>query len=201
MVDYKTGRKEFTLSDVWYGMNLQMLMYLFTLAQGGEKRYGAEIAPAGVMYIPARSPMLAVGSRPDDGAVDAARSKELRRSGLLLDDPALMEAWEHGQDKRYIPVKLSHGKPGTDALASAERLGLLSRHIQKELAGMARQLRRGSIAADPYYRSAQENACLSCDYFSACHFAEGEGGEKSRYLAKLTTEEVWKRMEEGDEHG
>ena len=201
VVDYKTGRKEFTLSDVWYGMNLQMLMYLFTLAQGGENRYGAELAPAGVMYIPARSPMLAAGSRPDDGEVDAARSRELRRSGLLLDDPALMEAWEHGQDKRYIPVKLSRGKPVADALASAERLGLLSRHIQKELKGMARQLRRGSIAADPYYRSAQENACLSCDYFSACHFAEGEGGEKSRYLAKLTTEEVWKRMEEGDENG
>ena len=145
--------------------------------------------------------MLSADAEPGDEELAAARGRELRRSGLLLDSQALMDAWEHGQDKRYIPVKFSRGKPVRDALASAEQLGLLRRHIQKELAGMARQLRRGSIAADPYYRSAQENACLSCDYFSACHFAEGEGGEKSRYLAKLTTEEVWKRMEEGDEHG
>jgi hypothetical protein len=112
-----------------------------------------------------------------------------------------------GAFPRFIAEYIRTGKVGLmEGIAkmtcrSAERLGLLSRHIQKELAGMARQLRRGSIAADPYYRSAQENACLSCDYFSACHFAEGEGGEKSRYLAKLTTEEVWKRMEEGDENG
>ena len=28
VVDYKTGRKKFDLSDVLYGMNLQMLLYL-----------------------------------------------------------------------------------------------------------------------------------------------------------------------------
>ena len=41
--------------------------------------------------------------------------------------------------------------------------------------------------------------CLISEY-DGCT-ADGEGGEKSRYLAKLTTEEVWKRMEEGDENG
>ena len=66
---------------------------------------------------------------------------------------------------------------------------------------MAAQLRRGCIEADPYYRSAQENACAACDYYSACHFAEGAGGEKSRYLARLSTDEVWRRMEEGEENG
>ena len=201
IVDYKTGKKEFKLSDVYYGMNLQMLMYLFTLAEGGAERYGTETAAAGVMYIPARSPMLSLETKQGEAEISEARSKELRRSGLVLDEGFLQEAWERGEDKRYIPVKLGRGKTGAESLASAERLGLLSRHIKKELAGMARQLRRGSIAADPYYRSAQENACAHCDYFSACHFAEGVNGEKSRYLAKLTTEEVWERMEEGDDHG
>ena len=201
IVDYKTGKKEFKLSDVYYGMNLQMLMYLFTLAEGGRERYGAETAPAGVMYIPARSPMLSLDTREGEEEIAAQRSKELRRSGLVLDEGFLQEAWEHGADKRYIPVKISRGKPSPEALVSAERLGVLSGHIKKELTGMARQLRRGSIAADPYYRSAQENACANCDYYSACHFAEGVNGEKSRYLAKLTTEEVWKRMEEGEDNG
>ena len=201
VVDYKTGHKEFSLSDVFYGMNLQMLMYLFTLSEGGRARYGAELVPAGVMYIPARSPMLSLDKKLGEEEILAARSKELRRSGLVLDDGLLQEAWEHGADKRYIPVKISRGRSTADALATAERLGLLSRHIKKELTGMAGQLRRGSITADPYYRSAQENACASCDYYSACHFSEGVNGEKSRYLAKLTTEEVWKRMEEGDKNG
>ena len=202
VVDYKTGRKEFSLSDVWYGLNLQMLMYLFTLAEGGQARYGAETVPAGVMYIPARSPVLSLERKQTDDDILSLRQKELRRSGLLLDDALLQAAWEHGEEKRYIPIKLSRGRAdGSEALASAERLGLLSRHIKKQLRDMAAQLRRGCIEADPYYRSAQENACAACDYYSACHFAEGAGGEKSRYLARLSTDEVWRRMEEGEENG
>ena len=112
-----------------------------------------------------------------------------------------MEAWEHGEDKRYIPVKFKNGAPASDALADLERLGLLSRHIKKELGGMAKQLRAGSIAADPWYRSRQDNACLNCDYAAACAFRDGQGGEQSRYLAKLSTEEVWARMEEVDQNG
>ena len=200
VVDYKTGRKEFSLSDVWYGKSLQMLMYLFTLSEGGAARYGRQIEPAGVMYVPARSPMLPTERREDDESVAALREKELRRSGLLLDDPALLEAWEHGEDKRYIPVKLSRGKSAPEALASAERLGLLSRRIKAQLRGMAGQLRAGSIAADPYYRSPTENACLNCPYAAACQFVDGQGGEKCRFLAKLTAEEVWQKMEEAEEH-
>ena len=201
VVDYKTGRKEFSLSDVWYGRNLQMLLYLFTLSDGGASRYGSEIVPAGVMYIPARSPMLSAAGPADDASLDAQRAKELRRSGLVLNDPSVMEAWEHGEDKRYIPVKFRKGEPSPGALADLERLGLLSRHIKKELGGMAKQLRAGSIAADPWYRSQQDNACLSCDYAAACAFRDGQNGERSRYLAKLSPEEVWAKMEEVDAHG
>ena len=201
VVDYKTGRKEFNLSEVLNGMNLQMLLYLFTLSDGGENRYGHEIVPAGVMYIPARSPMLSADARPDAGSVEAERSKELRRSGLILDDPVMQEAWEHGNEKRYIPIKFKYNKPSEDSIASLERLGLLDRHIRRQLKGMAKQLRAGSIAADPYYRSQSDNACLHCDYFDACHFVEGRGGEKSRYLPKYSPAEVWAMMEEGERHG
>ena len=60
----------------------------------------------------------------------------------MLAEPALWEAWEHGEDKRYIPLKLRGGKPREDSLASAERLGLLAGHIRRTLADMAGQLGR-----------------------------------------------------------
>ena len=92
-------------------------------------------------------------------------------------------------------------RPARGNCASAERLGLLDRHIKKTLAGMAKQLRQGSIAADPFYRGQQENACLNCDYFDACHFSDGENGESCRYTPKLSAEKVWALMEEGDANG
>ena len=208
VVDYKTGVKKFSLSDVWYGMGLQMLLYLFALQADGAGRYGKEIVPAGVMYVPARNLLLSLDADVDDEEAEKQRRDKLRRSGLVLDDPAAMEAWEKGEDKRYIPVKFKNGKAGADAVASLERLGELSRHIRETLGDMAQALSRGSIAADPYYRSQQENACLNCEYFDACHFADGENGEHVRYMPRYTDKQVWGMLEEqrldrpeGDAHG
>ena len=199
VVDYKTGRKKFSLSEVWYGMGLQMLLYLFALGEDGQSRYGAEVIPAGVMYVPARNALLSLQKDLSEEEAEKKRGEELRRSGLVLDDADLIEAWEKGADKRYIPVKFRAGKPAGDSLATAERLGLLAEHIRKTLAGMAEQLHRGSIAADPYYRSQQENACLNCDYFAACHFSEGENGESSRFMPKLSENKVWGLLEGGED--
>ena len=200
VVDYKTGRKSFSLSDVWYGMGLQMLLYLFALEEGGRARYGCEIRPGGVMYVPARSALLSMDSDPSEEERQKKSRDELRRSGLLLDDPALLEAWEHGADKSYIPVRFRSGK-AVSGLATAAQLGQLREHIQKTLTDMARQLRRGSIAADPYYRSQQENACLNCDYFDACHFADGENGESCRFQPRLSDGVVWGAIgKEAEEH-
>ncbi len=67
---------------------------------------------------------------------------------------------------------------------------------------MAEQLRAGSIAADPFYRSQQENACLNCEYYDACHFSDGENGEQSRYMPRLSADKVWTMMEQGgDDNG
>ena len=199
VVDYKTGKKKFSLSDVWYGMGLQMLLYLFALERDGRRRYGYEIVPAGVMYIPARNAILSLGRAPETGEAEAKRLEEVRRSGLVLDDMELLEAWEQGEDKSYIPVKFRSGKPTAEALASLERMGILRRHIARTLRGMAKQLRQGNIAADPYYRSQQENACINCDYYDACHFSQGENGESCRYMPKLSGEKLWALLEGGKE--
>lgn len=201
VVDYKTGRKSFSLSDVWYGMGLQMLLYLFTLGENGKMLYGHDIVPAGVLYIPARDVMLSSSTDMTDEAIAAERAKQIKRSGLILNDPAVINAMEHSDSPRYIPVKFKDGKAQGDALASAERLGLLAQHIDKTLRNMAAELKHGSIAADPYYRGQQENACLNCDYFDACHFADGENGETVRKMPKLAATKVWSILEGGEGNG
>ena len=200
VVDYKTGFKKFSLSDVWYGMGLQMLLYLFSLEAGGSRRYGHEIVPAGVMYLPARDALLSADRRPGEEELEAERAKVLKRSGLVLGEDALLEAWEKGEDKRYIPVSFRSGRP-VSGVASAEQLGRLSRHIRRRLSDMAKELRQGSIAADPYYRSGGENACQYCEFYEACQFSDGENGEHCRYLPKLKDDKVWELIgEEGDAH-
>ncbi len=195
VVDYKTGRKEFSLSDVCYGMGLQMLLYLFALERSGSERYeGAEIVPAGVLYVPARDKLLPLDSD-SDADIEKARREARRRKGMILDNESIIRAMEDSDEPRYIPMKMVRGRLSRENLVSAERMGILARHVDETLKGMARELHSGCIAADPYFRSQTESACRYCDYERACRF--DSAGDNIRYLKKLDNDEVWARMEGG----
>ena len=193
VVDYKTGWKKFSLSDVWHGMGLQMLLYLFALEREGGSRYGREIVPAGVMYVPARDVLVSAQSNLSDEDLAAEKSKALRRSGLLLDDADILRAMERSDAPRYLPVSIKNGAYAGDALAGSEQLGKLSRHIDQTLRSLAGELKSGSIAADPYFRSQADTACRFCDYRTACHFDEEL--DCRRYLEKLSAGEVWDKID------
>ena len=177
-------------------------MYLFTLEEEGGARFGADLAPAGVLYLPAHD-VIVKGSRDlDEGTRRDAVDKALTRSGLLLNDPEVLDAMEHleqGKSPRFLPLKVSKktGEISGDTLASAEQLGKLRRHIQKVLRDIGEELAEGNIAADPYYRNAQMTACAYCEYAAACHFEEGRGGDCRRYLYSMKGVKFWESLDSG----
>lgn len=201
VVDYKTGRKSFSLSDVMYGLGMQMLLYLFALDRSGKRLYGMETGARGRALCPGAGRAAQRGGRPPDEEIERKRRDKLRRSGLVLDDPEVLHAMEAGDSPVRLPVKWKEGVPTGDSLASAERLGLLGRRVEENLRALASQLRSGSITADPCYKGAQDNACLWCDYAEACRFTEGEGSDRRRYLPKLSATRVWDMLEGGAENG
>ncbi|MDR0905924.1 MAG: PD-(D/E)XK nuclease family protein [Oscillospiraceae bacterium] len=184
VADYKTGRKkEFSLSDALYGLNLQMLIYLYAL---GGKIDNA--APAAALYTPARDEILSEKYNLPDGELAAELMKKARRSGLILDDERVADALEVGEKKRFLP--------GGDAVVSAERFALLTRNVETQLRDAAVTVRGGDITARPYYKSETENACRFCDYRAVC--AHGtEARDEIKRLRKLTAAEVWRKLEEG----
>lgn len=202
VVDYKTGRKSFDLTDIWNGMGLQMLLYLFTLEQKGEALYRKEIVPAGVLYLPAREAVVA-GSR---SMSEEERKKkvdaQLKRRGLVLDEAAVLEAMEHAgpEGPRFLPVRVNRSGALTgDALVSAERLGRLARHTRHILQEVGEELAAGNISADPFWRTPEHNACRWCEYAAACHFEEGRGSDRRRYLPAVKGEEFWAAVEGAQE--
>lgn len=195
VVDYKTGRKSFDLTDVKNGLGLQMLLYLFTLKNEGKDLFGKEIIPAGVLYLPAREALVAGSRAMSEEERQKAVDKELTRKGLVLGEPDVLEAMEHTDgDFRFLPLRLlSKGGIKGEALVTAERLGKLERHTRKILGEVAAELAAGNIAADPFWRGPQQNACQYCDYAAACQFREGK--DRRRWLPKVESEAFWDSLE------
>lgn len=198
VVDYKTGRKSFDMTEVWNGLGLQMLLYLFTLERQGKQFYGMDVTGSGVLYLPARDVIIKGSRTMTQEQWRKQMDKELTRSGLILDDPQVLEAMEQAgnQGYRFLPLKVSKttGEISGDALVNAEQLGRLGKHIQQILRSICKELAQGNISADPYWRGPDKNACLYCDYAAACHFEEGRGGDCRRWMPKLKTEEFWEQV-------
>jgi ATP-dependent helicase/nuclease subunit B len=161
-------------------------------------RYGREVVPAGVLYAPARDELLQAPRGATDAELDEMRLKKLRRSGLILDDIAVIAAMAHGEGIKYLPLKVTKdGVLTGDCLAGLEKLGKLSQHISKTLLDIAGNVTRGSVKAEPFYKSEQENACGICDFRTACQFSEKDG-DRRRILRKLKPEEAWSLIEGGE---
>ncbi|MDO5141413.1 MAG: PD-(D/E)XK nuclease family protein [Eubacteriales bacterium] len=209
VMDYKSGKKSFSLSDIWYGLNMQLIIYLYALQQQGLARYRArleaelnEIVPAGVLYVPVRDELPDAPRDIDEDSLRALRDKALRRSGLLSDDMELLEAMEHGLagDGRFIPVTVKV-KKGEDepsltarsAVADLAKFGRLARYTQGKLLEMGRELRAGSVTADPCKKDRDTSFCDWCDFRAACRFDE-TAGDRARWLRHLSDEDVWQQI-------
>jgi len=195
VIDYKTGKKSFNLSDVLYGRNMQMLIYLFALWKYGSARYGKRIEPAGVLYVPARDFILKAPRNATEQEISELREKELRRDGLILDDPAVLKAMENSDQKKYLPIKpAKDGGYSGDSLASCDQIELLSGHVDHMLSRAVNEILDGEIGCSPFYKNSGDNACLYCEYRAVCRFDE-DTGDKPRFARKLKSDEVWEALD------
>ena len=204
VVDYKTGKKSFDLAELRYGLGLQMLLYLFTLKEEGQMLFGGhEIVPAGVLYTPAREPMLRCARDTEPEKIEKALKKELRRSGMVLEDPAVLQAMEHSalESPCYLPIAVKRDGAVTGSLASAEQLGKLSKYVDHILHELTQEVFAGNIDADPYARTPQQSACTYCEFASACHFENGCDSDRMEYIKATKNDEFWQYIDEVNGEG
>ncbi len=198
VVDYKSGRKAFDLSAVRMGLDIQMLLYLFTLQKEGKTYFGREIEPAGVLYFPARDEILSLERNIPPEKLRSEREKQLRRSGLLLAEPEVLQAMEHEslREPRYLPLRVGRDGALSGSIASAAQLGKLGRYVERQLRQIAQELRQGNIDADPWCRSEDDSYCKYCQWAGACHFQDGRDGDRLRYILPVKAEDFWRTVEE-----
>lgn len=187
VVDYKTGKKEFHLSDLLWGLNMQMLLYLYSAVHGG-KFEGA--VPTGVLYIPS------------ERQIEKNKPRTKAYSGILLNDNDVLSALDNSHSGRYIPISYNKGDVlsanAKKKIFTREEFDLLFKNAEEKLIEMGRELHNGRIAADPLDGAASNaDACKYCDYRAVCLREKDKANRKVKSLGK---EEIINVLE-GEEDG
>lgn len=189
VIDYKTGNTSFDYAGVYQGRGLQMLIYMFAL----ERNTTADDPrlPAGVLYMPAKSAIQKADTDLSEAEAAKLYQKEWKRSGLILEDPAVLNAMEK-RDKERNPVFMPYtvnksGVCGGDLMTQAQ-LQLLRKHVEQKLQEILGDMAAGLVSPAPY----SEAPCRKCDYAAICH------PDKSciRYTASVGKKAFWEKLEE-----
>ena len=170
IVDYKTGSKDFNISDVLEGLNMQMLIYLSAIEKNGKKRYGDNIVPSGVLYMPAAFTTASVEPNSDDKAIGAAHDKSLKMNGIILDDQAVYFGMDRSVSGRFVPVVMTtKGKIDSrckNNFITSSQLEMVFDKVDRQISRMSDELNSGAIEAYPV--SGSYTPCDNCEYKVIC---------------------------------
>ncbi len=174
VVDYKSGGKNFQLSDIFYGLNMQMLIYLFSIWKNGTGKY-KDVVPAGILYMPVKANAANLDRNTTDDETLLQQMKDCRMNGMVLHDSRVIVGMDSQKSGLYIPVKYDEKKcEFKGSLIGLTEMKLLSDATTDILRKMGDSLHNGEIPAKPVYSesttSAYADACKYCDYKSVCGF-------------------------------
>lgn len=169
VVDYKTGEKIFSLGEIYYGINMQMLLYLFAVTDpnAAGKYRGCE--PAGVLYMHAADYAPVLGRDAAEGDDETLKKSGCKMDGFVLDKSEIVEAMEPSVQSVYIPVKIKADGSYSAAskLISSEKMKELRRYTNDLIVSAAEEIYGGRIDAVPLV-AGKSSPCSYCDYKAIC---------------------------------
>ena len=191
VVDYKTGKKDFDYCDVFNGVGLQMLLYLFALEQEGAELVGGRPTVAGVQYFPARFPYLSKDGRLTEEEARTEHVKNAKRRGLILSDEDVLDAMEPGGEFSRLSCKRNKSGELKGDVADSHQLRQLREYVFDTLADAVDAIAGGSVEANPYTRGSSHSACAFCPYGSICA-KDREAGRRN--YKTMTASDFWERI-------
>lgn len=189
VIDYKTGKKDFRLQDVLYGLNMQMLVYLAALEKNGHT------LPAGVLYTPLASPSVSADRDMDREEIKGKAEKQLRMNGVVLNSTAVIRAMESAGEGRYIPAALKKDgsvKAGNSVMSEGELEAVLG-YSKRLIGAMTDELLQGEIEAKPNMKNT--NSCAYCPFGAVCGREYGDSDVEEELISK---QDIIDKIREGE---
>lgn len=187
VIDYKSSSKAINLSNVFYGLQLQLITYLDVATTN-------DLIEGGALYLKLDDPMVKTKKNITPEEIEEQIREKLKMNGIVLADARLVQAMDTKMDKDSSNINLSIKKDGTYSkmpTASLEELKGLCKHTKSILKKFAEEILNGAIQNEPL-RIKKENPCSYCDYREICNF-DKELGNRFKKVAELKNEEVFEQ--------
>lgn len=204
IIDYKSGGTAFDLTALYYGLQLQLVVYLDAAMEMEQRRHpDKQVVPAGVFYYNINDPVLDKEGKETEEQIQGRILKQLKMNGLVNSELSAIAHLDHEieTESDVIPVAMKNGiiQEAKSSVAGEKRFGALRQYVRGKLKSEGQEILNGSIGIKPY-KQGNKTACDYCPYHAVCGFDLKTEGYGFRKFKALKSEEIWPVIE-GEEEG
>ncbi|MBO4377106.1 MAG: exodeoxyribonuclease V subunit gamma [Lachnospiraceae bacterium] len=205
IIDYKTGDKKFELSSLYYGLQMQLAVYLDAAMKFERKAHpDKEIVPAAMLYYNVKDPIVECNDEKTAEEIQAEIEKQLKMTGVVNSEKDVIRKIDGEFENKSTIIPVEYIKGGAfgrySSVYSEEEILEISDYVNKKIKETGDKILAGEIKLDPYmYRDM--DACKYCDYKGVCGFDCNIPGFEKRKLDKLEDAEAMELIKKECEDG
>ena len=194
VIDYKSGERKFDLAALYYGLQLQLVVYMNAAVEVEQKKHpDKEIVPAAMLYYHIADPMVEDGADLTPEQINTKLLQALKMTGIVNEsDEAVRLLDGEFADKSDI-LPLERKKDGSfsaySSVIKGEDMQTVSNYVNYKIRQLGNDILRGTISVNPYEQGGNQ-ACTYCAYKSVCGYDTRIAGYQTRNLPKLRQDEA-----------
>ena len=197
IVDYKSGSKSFDLNELYYGLQIQLLVYLDAILKSSDKILKTECMPGAILYFKIDNPIIQSKKALSEEEIQTEVLKKLKMDGLLLKDAKVVKAMDNEMETYSLIVPAAFKKDGdftsTSAVVTKEQFDILRKYVNDKMIEICEEMLSGDIKIEPC-KSSKVTYCDYCDYSSICQFDTSLKDNKYKIILKKKKDDLWKSM-------
>lgn len=203
VMDYKSSEQQFQLAAFYYGLQLQLVVYL-NAAMELQKKQNPEknIVPAAFVYYHVADPMVDGKEGMTEEEIEQLVKKQLKVSGIVNSDPAVLKGLDKTHEEKSDVIPVEYKKDGSlssrSSVMTGEQIELLQKYAYKKVEELGREIKQGNIAVAPSVFKGRDS-CTFCQFKEVCSFDPKLQGFKKRELIDMEAEEIWKEIRKKEE--
>lgn len=198
IIDYKSGNKDVKLTDIYYGLQLQLLTYLDAILTGAQGGGENSLIAAGILYFKLDNPIVKGNAGITDSDIEGEILKELKLRGIMLSDLEVIKGMDINIEgtSEIIPagIKADGSLTSRSRVVTSQQFIVLRGFVKETIRDLSSEMLKGNINIKPYKKN-KEVPCKFCDYSAICQFDTSIKGNNYRVLNEKSDDEIWSLME------
>ena len=203
IVDYKSSKRDLSLTEIFHGLQLQLLVYLDAMLESSKEK-SENLYPAAILYSEIDDPIAKFDEDKEDDEIRESILKKLKMQGMVIKDSKILKEMDKsldcGEKASSLVIPAAINKDGTVAKTTKgvtkEEFEIIRTYVKGLIKELCEDMLGGNIDIHPY-KYKDKTPCTFCEYSAICQFDNALKDNSYKVINKKSDDDTIHMMRGG----